>query len=570
MEELDHDHDHMAHSPGWSRGSGLGGGIVRKVSSGLDQAFEFRGASPVWSPPVMAHPEATFFAFSPIQTERQRRQGIDRIRSMASGDLGMVSTPLTTVLEGEEAKRQELVGRQTGVEAPEGRPVTAVEAAFSITNTVIGAGILSLPYAFAVSGFISAPICLVLTFVYFYTATLIGKAMELAQPIAKLHKIPKMAQDWPFLGMAAFGDMGQRLVSIFLSGELYAILVSYLVVVGSNLVVLFPSISKSEAIIGATALVFFLMLVPHWLLAYVSLIANLSTIICVLAFIYTGLYLPHTAPSSDWVFVAPLGLPIMIGIVNFCFVAHSVFPTIYQSMGKPSQYKWSALASFIVALVTYAGTGAFGYLVFGAACQEQFTQNLGVDLEGRPIPGLAYLPMISTLCMCIKLEGSFPMFAAPLIIALENVMGLSPDMPAFDASSPKYIASPTLLSPSPRIVSPALRRMASMQQRDVKGRGIYRFLLRVGFLAVTGIVSLVFQSSAAGIQGLTGSLFSPCTCVIFPALFFWRIAHQQGVKLPWWQQAFLALLLLFGFSCQIFGTTFCVLSMLGVVKGAAF
>ncbi|KAL0452140.1 UNVERIFIED_CONTAM: Amino acid transporter AVT1C [Sesamum latifolium] len=78
-------------------------------------------------------------------------------------------------------------------------------------------------------------------------------------------------------------------------------------------------------------------------------------------------------------------LPVAIGLYGYCYSGHAIFPNIYTSMAKPSQYPAVLLTSFAICTVMYAAVAVLGYMMFGESTQSQFTLNMPQDLVASKI-----------------------------------------------------------------------------------------------------------------------------------------------------------------------------------------
>ncbi|CEL96896.1 unnamed protein product [Vitrella brassicaformis CCMP3155] len=413
---------------------------------------------------------------------------------------------------------------------------TVMQATFTISNGVIGVGILAVPFAFAASGFISVVFCGLLTVFYGYTGLLIARCMSRTMDYGKEHRIPRIAQDWPLIGRVAFGQVGQTIVTASLTLEIWFVLISYLVLVGANLNLLVPSLSRMVSIISSGILALALIFCPLQWVSMVSLVSNVATAAAVVALVWSAASLPMRAPTDELIFINWRGLPTTIGIVNFCFVAHAVFPTVYASMRKPRRgFPLACFFSFLVAFFSYCGTGLFAYLFYGDSLGESFTENLGRDLQGHKIPGVHFLPLIATAAIVVKLEGGFPLFAAPFLLKTEQWLGLDKVPP-----------------PDSPIQGPAW-----------KDPRVVRTLWRAGFMAVSTLLAVLVRDHVADIQAFTGCLFSMQTCCIFPVVFYWKMTP----KIPLLERVALASLLCFGVFVVVAGTGLNVLKLCGVDTG---
>jgi len=198
------------------------------------------------------------------------------------------------------------------------------------------------------------------------------------------------------------------------------------------------------------------------------------------------------------------------GIVNFCFVAHSLFPTIYQAMKNPlTDSKPALFMSYFIALVFYGSTGIFGYLTYGTSLIDPITKNIGMSRSGKPLHGLAFLNPLTNAAVTIKLESQFPLYSATILTALERWLHISPSSIC------------------------------------------YRRLLRLGFFSITTTIALLTQTKLAEIQAFTGCLFIMATCITLPSLFYLKLCWKE---IGFGEKIWLIFLFILGCTVQLLGS----------------
>merc|ERR1740121_2303363 len=162
--------------------------------------------------------------------------------------------------------------------------------------------------------------------------------MKASQPYAKALKVPANAVDWPFLGFIAMGDAGRALCSFVFVFELWFVLLAYLVANGINANIIFPSVPNEVGIVMSGVMAFILLFPSAKMLSYFSIFGILSTVSAVGSLAWSAGAMPKWDIQNGITWLEVGGLPASIGIIQFCFVAHSAFPTMYRSMKDPSEY----------------------------------------------------------------------------------------------------------------------------------------------------------------------------------------------------------------------------------------
>ncbi|KAL0358641.1 UNVERIFIED_CONTAM: Amino acid transporter AVT1C [Sesamum angustifolium] len=233
-------------------------------------------------------------------------------------------------------------------------------------NVLCGVGILSTPYAVKEGGWLGLSILLTFAVLSYYTGILLRSCLD-SQP---------GLETYPDIGQAAFGTTGRVAISIILYVELYACCVEYIILESDNLSSLFPNAHLN---FGAFELN------SHHLFAVMTALAVLPTVwlrdMSVLSYIsvdQVGFQTKGTTLNLST-------LPVAIGLYGYCYSGHAIFPNIYTSMVKPSQYPAVLLTSFAICTMMYAAVAVLGYMMFGESTQSQFTLNMPQDLVASKI-----------------------------------------------------------------------------------------------------------------------------------------------------------------------------------------
>ncbi|KAL7252879.1 hypothetical protein ACSBR1_007438 [Camellia fascicularis] len=270
-------------------------------------------------------------------------------------------------------------------EVPVPRQSSFGQAVLNGMNVLCGVGILSTPYAVKEGGWVGLSILFIFAVLSFYTGILLRECLD-SQP---------GLETYPDIGQAAFGNMGRFAISIILYAELYACAVEHIILESDNLSALFPNAHLN---LGAYelnshhlfALLTTLAVLPTvWLrdlsvLSYISAGGVAASILVVICLFWAGL-VDKVDFQSKGTTLNLTTLPVAIGLYGFCYSGHAVFPNIYTSMAKPSQYPAVLLTSFGICTLMYAGVGVMGYMMFGELTESQFTLNMPQGLLASKI-----------------------------------------------------------------------------------------------------------------------------------------------------------------------------------------
>ncbi|KAF6151267.1 hypothetical protein GIB67_002966 [Kingdonia uniflora] len=259
------------------------------------------------------------------------------------------------------------------------------QAVLNGINVLCGVGILTTPYAVKEGGWAGLSILFIYAILSWYTGILLRRCLDNEPGL----------ETYPDIGQAAFGTFGRFVISIILYVELYASCVEYLILEGDNLSSLFPNAHLSIGGIGLTSSQLFSLLATVavlptvWLrdlsvLSYISAGGVIASIMAVLSLFWVGLVDQVGFQSEGTALNLPT-LPVAIGLYGFCYSGHAVFPNIYTSMAKPSQFPSVLLTCFVMVTLMYGGVAVMGYLMFGESTVSQFTLNMPKDLVASKI-----------------------------------------------------------------------------------------------------------------------------------------------------------------------------------------
>ncbi|KAH7422052.1 hypothetical protein KP509_13G088300 [Ceratopteris richardii] len=432
----------------------------------------------------------------------------------------LTATLLPTKSEKPETPKYELIPSvepkypsSVAAEAAHGIKVgcSGTQAVLNGINVLCGVGVLTTPYAVNEGGWLSLLVLLLLAIVSWYTGILLRRCLD----------NPLGLETYPDIGQAAFGMTGRFLVSIILYAELYACCVEFLILEGDNLSALFPNarISLSGFRLTGTELFTVMtaifVLPTVWLrnlslLSYVSaggVIASILVVLCVIwVGVVDGVGFHKTGPL-----LTLSNIPLSIGLYGFCYSGHAVFPNIYKSLKKPSQFTTVLTISFIICTTMYGGMAVMGFRMFGSNTESQITLNLPKDL------------LASKIALWTTVVNPFTKYAltiTPVALSLEELFPLS------FYSWRGYWVSMTI-----------------------------RTILVMSTLCVALLVPFFGY-----VMSLIGSLLSMLVCVILPAACFLKLAGNAANIL---EKIVCIFIVLIGIACAASGT---YSSLVGIIE----
>uniref|UniRef100_A0A2N9ER79 Amino acid transporter transmembrane domain-containing protein n=1 Tax=Fagus sylvatica TaxID=28930 RepID=A0A2N9ER79_FAGSY len=235
----------------------------------------------------------------------------------------------------------------TDVEASIGDQTTSktsfFKSCFNGLNALSGVGILSVPYAVSLGGWLSLILLFVIAIAAFYSGLLIQRCMDMDSDI----------RTYPDIGNQAFGNKGKILVSVFMNMELFLVATEFLILEGDTLSYLFPNtefeimgveIEGKQVFIIIVALVILpsVCLDNLSLLSYISASGVFASIIILGSVLWTGAFdgigFHQEGRLINW-----NGITTAASLYAFCYCAHPVFPTMYTSMRSKSQFSNSQI-----------------------------------------------------------------------------------------------------------------------------------------------------------------------------------------------------------------------------------
>jgi amino acid permease len=273
-----------------------------------------------------------------------------------------------------------------------GRPGSSLLAATAnLLNTVVGGGILSLPFAFKTCGLAAGALYQVL----FGAASWYGSYLLL-----DALRYRPTASSYEALALASLGPKGALAYNAAALINCYGACVSYLVAVADVIPPLLAEmghdVGRSVVLLLLTALVIF----PLSALRDISALRYASglAVLIYIAFAITLGYLGFTAPPAAAP-AAPLFKPDPAGWISaiplcaFAFVHQtSIFP-IYQEVREPTPMRMRAVVSAAVVTATclYLFASLAAYARFGERTRGDILLNLAtVDSDGVRLMRLAF------------------------------------------------------------------------------------------------------------------------------------------------------------------------------------
>ena len=297
---------------------------------------------------------------------------------------------------------------------------------FNAVNILMGIGLLALPYALRITGWVVGGIMLVVfCLMTRHTAKLLAECMDYRSSAGDA------SHTYGDIGQVAFGSAGRSFISVVFVLELVAACVALVILTADSLCALFPELSLDKVKIATICLVMPLTwsrslgFISYGSLVGVVALANLLVILVVdgLTTIESpgSLLVPadtHLLPN-DW-----YPVPLAIGLIMAGFCGHSVFPNLYRDMKEPKHYNAMVDHSYIVTTFIYAAVASCGYLMFGSSTMEEISRNLPLVASYNKV-----LTQMTVWLVALNPLTKYPLAISPVNTQLERLFApwCSPD-----------------------------------------------------------------------------------------------------------------------------------------------
>ena len=307
------------------------------------------------------------------------------------------------------------------------RRSTLSSSIFSLVSTIIGGGVLSLPFAFAQCGLIAGLLFLALT------AAASDFSIYVLISSSRRHRC---ALTYAEVMVAAFGPRMRAVTLALLSLLVFVAVIAYLMLIRDltpQVVLVVTGVRLTERQGRAAYLLLLLLLTPLccqrslYALRYASVLSVLSVLVLAAAIVHLCISLPAAAIASAPLssFLLPPSLssllsssPIMINT----FLCHFNVLPVHSSLSNPTRRRIHRLvhAVILLSLAVYAVVGIGGVLLVGQDVDGNVLNSIGKGGEGRESLGVV-LGRVGLLC---SLCCNFPLLVLPCRAACMGLLGL--------------------------------------------------------------------------------------------------------------------------------------------------
>ncbi|XP_060008730.1 putative sodium-coupled neutral amino acid transporter 11 isoform X2 [Lagenorhynchus albirostris] len=262
-------------------------------------------------------------------------------------------------------------------------------AVFNVVNSIIGSGIIGLPYSMKQAGF---PLGILLLFwvsyVTDFSLVLLIKGGALSG-----------TDTYQSLVNKTFGFPGYLLLSVlqflypFIGKDEYEIeysMISYNIITGDTLSKVFqriPGVDPENLLIGHHFIIVLSTVaftLPLSLYRDIAKLGKISLISTVLTTLILGIVVarvvslgPHIPKTEDaWIFAKPNAIQA-VGVMSFAFICHHNCFLVYDSLEEPTVAKWSRIihVSTLISVFISILFATCGYLTFTGYTQGDLFEN---------------------------------------------------------------------------------------------------------------------------------------------------------------------------------------------------
>ncbi|PKU81566.1 amino acid transporter ANT1-like [Dendrobium catenatum] len=387
----------------------------------------------------------------------------------------------------------------------------------NIVVSIVGTGVLGLPYAFRMAGWLAGTVGVAVAgaSTFFCMLLLIQCRDRLEEHEDEEINDEVHIQSYGDLGAKVFGTTGRYLTELLVLTSQAGSAVAYLVFIGQNLSSLFTKANQS--LVSPTVFIFFLLLPLEIILSFIrslssiapfSAFADACNVLAMAIVIKEEIQMFNRFSWERSAFNGTWGLPFAGGVAVFCFDGFSMTLPLEASMADRRKFRWVLLVAFMAITTVYISFGIFGYLAYGDETKDIITLNLPNDWSAIAVK----------VGLCIALAFTFPIILHPIYEIIEMKLASS----------------------------------GWSQKLCCNAHGE-----RLGLHGARMLVLLIITTVASCIPGfgafisLVGSTVSAMLAFVLPATFHLLLL---GSKLKLWQRAVDYLILIVGIAFAGYGT----------------
>ncbi|XP_072947211.1 uncharacterized protein [Epargyreus clarus] len=359
----------------------------------------------------------------------------------------------------------------------------------TLANSIIGVGILAMPFCFQQCGVLLATLILVL----------MGLVSRLCCHFLLKSAIITRRRNFEFLAFHVFGPSGKMAVEVGIIGFLMGTCIAYFVVVGDlgpQIIAKLLNINQSDILRTSIMVIVSLVCVlPLGLLRNVDSLSNVSAATIGFYFCLVIKVVAEAAGqllAAEWARVAmwrPAGLLQCVPIISMALFCQTQLFEIFESMPSLSLEKMNLVTknAINICTVVYFTLGVFGYVAFGS---QDISGNILMSLSPTMASDVIKLGFVMSLAF------SFPLIIFPCRASLYSFLYRKPHSSHHD-----HIINHSIPEATFRCIT-------------------------VSIVAVALFISLLIPNIEL-VLGLVGSTIGVVICVVFPAACFVNVTFKN-------------------------------------------
>ncbi|KAM0941478.1 putative amino acid transporter, transmembrane domain-containing protein [Dioscorea sansibarensis] len=304
--------------------------------------------------------------------------------------------------EGDQDEEQ----TRTLLESYTSNGATSTQTLMNIIVSIVGTGVLGLPYAFRAAGWLGGSLGVITAALLSYYCMLL--LVQCKRRAVVLEGEEHRIETYGDLGARAFGAKGRFLTELMIVISQVGGTIVFLLFIGENLSSVFSGrhrISPSAFILILLPLQIALSFITSLkVLSPFSALADACNVLAMAFVIKEDVTQLRSFKGSRIAFNGAWSLPFACGVAVYCFDGFALTLSLEKSMARPKRFPWVLLQAFIGVCIVYTCFGVLGFLAFGDNTMEIITLNLPNSFSS----------IIVKLGVSMALALSFPMSMHPI------------------------------------------------------------------------------------------------------------------------------------------------------------
>ncbi|CAF0820025.1 unnamed protein product [Rotaria sordida] len=301
-------------------------------------------------------------------------------------------------------------GKERNTSATHG--ITALEAAWNVTNAIQGMFLVSLPYSVYHGGYWSLLAMIAVAWICTYTGQILISCLY--EPSSSTGVLMKVRHSYVDIAECVWGKrFGGRILFIAQNIELLMTCILYLVLCGELLAGSFPQFQIPVRYWICLSCLFTL---PYSFIRSLRLVSRFSAgnaVVHLIINMIIIIYCLTQASTWDWskiqLRINIASFPTSLGIIVFSYTSQIFLPTLENNMRYPHQFNAMLVLSHIIAAIFKTGFALIGFLTWQEQTSEVITNNLPTQR----------LRIVINLTLAIKALLSYPL---PYFAACELIL----------------------------------------------------------------------------------------------------------------------------------------------------